>query len=200
MDKQAFLTQMRESLTGLPQEDVAEHLNFYREMIDDRLEEGLTEEAAVAELGPVEDIVAQIVADYPLPKLVRESVRAKRRLRGWEIALLVLGCPVWLPLLIAAAAVLFSLYLVLWCLVVSLWAVELAFVAGALGGLAVGVLLLFRGDGAKGLALLGAGLLLGGLAIFLAFGCRAAGVGVARLTGKMVLGVKARLMRKEREQ
>ncbi len=43
MNKQAFLTQLRKGLSGLPQEDIEERLAFYSEMIDDRIEEGLSE-------------------------------------------------------------------------------------------------------------------------------------------------------------
>ena len=44
MDKQAFLNRLREGLNGLPQDDIAERLNFYSEMIDDRVENGMSEE------------------------------------------------------------------------------------------------------------------------------------------------------------
>lgn len=57
MNKQEFLAALAEGLTGLPQADVEERLAFYGEMIDDRMEEGLTEEEAVKEAGPVQDIV-----------------------------------------------------------------------------------------------------------------------------------------------
>ena len=47
MSKSEFLTALRARLGGLPQGDVAERLDFYSELIDDRMEEGLSEEAAV---------------------------------------------------------------------------------------------------------------------------------------------------------
>ena len=48
MTKQAFLAALGERLVGLPQKDIEERLTFYSEMIDDRMEEGLSEEEAVA--------------------------------------------------------------------------------------------------------------------------------------------------------
>ena len=104
MNKEAFLAALRNALTGLPQDDVEERLAFYGEMIDDRMEEGMTEEEAVAGLDPVDEIAAQTVADIPLTRLVRETMNPGRRLRAWEIVLLVLGSPIWLSLLIALAA------------------------------------------------------------------------------------------------
>ena len=47
MNKQEFLSLLRRELSGLPQGDIEERVGFYAEMIDDRMEEGLTEEEAV---------------------------------------------------------------------------------------------------------------------------------------------------------
>ena len=101
MGKAEFMETLRKRLAGLPQAEIEERLAFYNEMIDDRIEDGLTEEEAVAEVGPVEDVVNQIMSEIPLTALVREKVRPKRTLRVWEIILLVLGSPIWLSLLIA---------------------------------------------------------------------------------------------------
>ena len=57
MNKQEFLAGLQKGLSGLPQEDVEERLTFYGEMLDDRMEEGLSEEEAVAAAGSVEEIV-----------------------------------------------------------------------------------------------------------------------------------------------
>lgn len=200
MRKQEFLDRLREGLSGLPQDDVSERLTFYEEMIDDRMEEGLSEEEAVAELDSVEDIVAQTVAEIPLPRLVRESVRPKRRLQAWEIVLLVLGSPIWLALGIAALAIMLSVYIVLWALIVSLWAIELSLAVSAFGSLALGVVRIFRGDGMTGLLCIGAGLLLGGLSVFLCFGCLAATRGAAKLTKLIARGIKSLFIPKSNQK
>ena len=111
MRKQEFLSQLQKGLIGLPQEDIEEQLVFYSEMIEDRIEEGLPEEEAVAAIGPVEEVVSQIVAETPFSKLVKERIKPKRALRAWEIVLLVLGSPLWLSLLIGAFAVLLGVYI-----------------------------------------------------------------------------------------
>ena len=72
MNKQTFLSELRSRLSGLPQEDIDGHIGLYEEMIDDRIEEGLPEEEAVADVGSIDEIVTQILADYPLSKLVKE--------------------------------------------------------------------------------------------------------------------------------
>ena len=101
-----------------------ECLTLYAEMLDDRIEEGLSEEEAVAAAGAVEEIVRQTVDETPLAKIAKERVRPKRHLKAWEIVLLALGSsPVWLSLGIAAAAVILAVYVSLWAVIVSLWAV-----------------------------------------------------------------------------
>ena len=155
------------------------------------MEEGLSEEAAVAELGMVEEIAAQILAETPLPALVRERIKPRGRMPVWEILLLVLGFPLWFPLLLAAFAVLLSVIL-------CLGAAELALAASALGALTVGILSLFRGDSSNGLLAVGAGLALAGLSVFLFFGCKAASKGAVVLTGKIALWVKSLFLRKEK--
>lgn len=94
MNKQEFLTELRKGLSGLPQDDIEERLAFYGEMLDDRIEEGLSEDAAVAEIGDAEEIVRQTVADIPLAKLAKERIKPKRRLKAWETVLLILVSPV----------------------------------------------------------------------------------------------------------
>ncbi len=197
MLKQEFLNALRAGLTGLPQADIEERLNFYAEMIDDRMEEGVPEEEAVAAVGPVDEIVSQIVAETPLTKIVKERVKPKRRLKAGEIVLLVLGSPIWLSLLIAAFAVVLSLYIVLWALLICLWAFFVSFVVAAFACIAAGVVWLVQGKGPTGLAAIAAGLVLAGLSIFLFFACKAASKGVVKLTGKIARGLKKCFMKKE---
>ncbi len=198
MNKETFLAELKRGLSGLPQNDADERLSFYGEMIDDRMEEGLSEEEAVAGIGPVDEIVAQTVAEIPLAKLVKENVGPRRPLRVWEVVLLVLGFPLWFSLLAAAAAVVLALYIVIWALIVSLWAIEAALWACALAGIAGGVVCMILGRTASGAALLGAGLFCAGLSIFFFAACLAATRGILRLTRKAAPVVKTRLARKER--
>lgn len=200
MNKQEFLARLEAGLSGLPKPDAEERLAFYGEMIDDRVEEGLTEEEAVAEIGPVEDVVTQIIGETPLPRIIKERVRSNRRLQAWEIVLLVLGLPLWLPLLIAAAAVLFSGYVVIWSLILALWAVELSFAVSSVAVFAGGIILICQGMGVQGLAAIGAGLVLAGLSILLFFGCLAASKGAIVLTKKIAMGIKSLFLRKEQAE
>lgn len=200
MRKEEFLTALRDALHGLPARDLERSLEFYREMIDDRMEDGLSEKEAVTAIGPVEDVVAQILSETPLPRLVREKVRPHRVLRIWEIVLLVLGSPVWLPLLAAAALVILSVYLVIWAVIVSLYAVDLSFAVCGVAGL-FGIYLAERtGNLAAGIMMLGAGFICAGIAIFLFFGFNQATRGILLGSKRVVLGLKSRFVGKEAAQ
>ena len=211
MTKNEFLGALRARLSGLSESDIEEHISFYSEMIEDRIEDGASEEDAVCGIGSVEDIAAQIIADVPLTKIAKERIKPKRRLRAWEIVLLAVGSPIWFSLGIAAFAVILALYIVLWSLIISLWAVFVSLVACALGlsvaGIAMiggpyvfaGVIMASESHVFSGIALIGVGLVCAGLAIFLFFGCNAATKGAILLTKKIALGVKKAFMRKERE-
>lgn len=197
MNKQEFLEQLRNGLSGLPQNDIDERLSFYDEMIDDRTEEGLSQEEAVAAIGSIDEIVAQTVADTPLTKIAKERMRSKREFKLWEILLIALGSPVWLSLGIAAAAVIFSLYITLWSLIVSLWAVFAAFICAALSGVAAGIFLACTDAVLKGIAVIGAGLVFAGLSVFMFYGCVAATKYTLILSKKIAIGIKNSLIKKE---
>ena len=190
MSKQEFLVKLRKGLSGLPQDEIEERLNFYSEMIDDCMEEGLSEENAVRKIGPVETIISQIIAEVPLAKLVKEKIAPKKKWSAWEIVLLILGSPIWFSLLIAAFAVVLSLYVSLWSVIGSLWAVFGSLVSCAFGCAVSGIVLICCVKGVSGFAMIGAGLICAGFSIFLLFGCKAITNGTVILTRKMALGMK----------
>lgn len=198
MNKQEFLAELRKGLSGLPQGDIEERLSFYSEMIDDRMEEGLLESEAVAAIGSVNEVVAQILEEIPLTKLVKEKVKPSRTLKAWELVLLVLGSPIWLSLLIAAFVVILAVYIVMWSVIVSIWAIEISLAACALGGAVAAAILTFQGYGLTGIAMLGAGCVCAGLSVFVFFGCKASTKGILILTKKMALGIKSQFVGKEK--
>lgn len=182
MTKAEFLQSLRDRLSPLPKAETEERLNFYSEMIDDRMEEGLTEEDAVAGIGSVDEIAKQILSEAAPEKIIKSE---RRKLKTWEIVLLILGSPIWLSLLIAAVSVALSVYAVLWSLIVSVWAVFGAFVGGALGGITASVIVIVKGNLYSGLAIIGAALVCAGLSVFTFYGCRGATHGVILLTKKI---------------
>lgn len=197
MKKLEFLAQLRKNLAGLPEEDIKKSLDYYSEIIDDRMEDGLTEEEAVGDPG---EIAAQILSELPLGKLVKAKLKPRRRMGVWEIALLLLGAPLWLPILIAVLAVILAIYMSIWSVVVSLYGADLALAVSAVVCALTAVPYALGASPAAGAFILGGGLILAGLAIFLFFACNLAAKG-ALWIGKMILrGIKACFIRKETAQ
>ncbi len=194
MTKIQFLLELDEKLFGLAKEEIEERLVFYSEMIEDRMEEGLSEEEAVAAVGDIDEIAASIMAESGQMKSEpdqKAEVKQKRRLAGWEIALLILGIPVWFPLIGAAFVVSISLYVSMWAITIALWACFAALAVVCPSLLALGALQIVRAEAITGIALIGASLVCAGITVFAFYGC----VAVSKLIIKLTVWICKRIKR-----
>lgn len=186
MTKHEFLDKLRQSISEYPSEETNQSLEYYSEMIDDRVEEGMTEAEAVASLGTVETIAQQIKEELPLTTLVKQKTREKTKGKAmpvWAIVLLILGFPLWGSVVLMIVGTVLSLYLTIWAIDVSLWTVVLAFVSVGVVGIFWSVVSLFQGIPGAALFLLGIGLAGIGLAIFLCLGTILVTKGICHGTG-----------------
>ena len=196
MNKQNYLEQIRRLLQRLPEEDRERSLAFYAESIDDRMEDGLSEEAAVASMESPEKAAEAILMDMPIPKLVKARVK-ERRMGAAEILLLALGFPLWFPLLLTVLILGLTVYLLVWALVLALGAVVLALGLSAAALLVAGVYSIIKAAISLGVLNFGAALVLTGLTVLLGFVLVWAGKLAVKLGKWMVRGLKALLIRKE---
>lgn len=197
MSKQEFLAQLRNGLSGLPQEDIDERISFFNEMIEDRMDEGLTEEEAVMAAGSVEEIVEQTVAAIPFAKIAKERIKPKRQLKTWELVLLIAGSPLWFSLAIAVIAIIFSIYVTLWSVIISLWAVFASFIACSFGCLVGSIIIALTGNPPVATITLSTFFICAGLPIFMLYGCIAITKGIIQLTKKFALWIKGCFIKKE---
>ena len=153
MNKLEFINTLGDKLSILPPAEVQRILDYYVESIDDRMEDGMDESAAIDSLGSIDDLAAKILSeqehlappeapeipelnwvvtpeDAPPPPPQPE----KRRMSPGVIVLLVVGSPIWLSLLVAAFSVVLGLYITAWAL---LGALTVTAGALALSGVAV---------------------------------------------------------------
>lgn len=208
MDRTQFLASISEQLAGLPQEDIQKSLDYYDEMLCDRIEDGMPEEEAVAEMGSPEEIAEQIILDTPLPALIKARTKTMKKpssaaLHAWEIVLIVLGSPIWLALIIAAAAVVialaatvFALYISLWAVVFSIFVSALALAISCIAGITLGIIFLCTGKATSAVLLLGGALICGGLAILFYLLTKVCAVGFAKGTKAIFAGIKKAMMKK----
>ena len=198
MTKAEFLTKLEAQLKGIPKVTLEETIQYYDEIISDKVEEGEPEEAAVAELGEISDIAASVISEVPFLKLVGERLKPNRALKIWEIILLVLGSPLWITLLAAALVVVLSLYIVIWAIDISVWALDLGFAAFGTMYSLTSVLYLFSDGINTALLSLGLGLISLGLGILLFPASLKLTKCLARLSKLIFIGIKRLFIRKEK--
>ncbi len=176
MKKEQFLRDLSTRLVSLPHADVKRSLDYYSEMIDDRIEDGLSEEEAVKKIGTPAKAAEEILVGLPITTLALARMSKKRS--ALTTTLIILAAPIWIPLLAVAFsvvitifAVLFSALAVFFSLFIALWATEIGLAAGAVAG-PIGCLLamILEGQILFGILLLGASFVLAALAIFGFFG------------------------------
>ena len=196
MGRVEFLAELRKGLSQLPTEEVNRQVAYYDELLSDMMEDGMSEEEATEQFGDPATVAQELLAEMPLSTLVKTRVMPKSGWTALSLTLIVLGFPLWFPLLIAFGAVALSVMIVLWSLEIALIAVVAALGASA-------VLLpygLFTGSiqGAP-LTTLGTALLAGGVFLLGALVLGPVGKGIAKCCAGMVRGVKSLFIKRRSE-
>lgn len=112
MNKNEFLELLNKKLNTLSKKERKERISFYSEMIDDYIEEGLSEEDAINKIGDINEIVKSINIEV--------NTENKKKYKVWELVLLIIGSPIWVPILLTVLIVVFAVN-------ISLWAIEIPF-------------------------------------------------------------------------
>lgn len=164
MSKADFLRLLERALMQLSEEERQKNLEYYSELLDDMMEEGMTEAEATAKLGSPSQIAQSILQEVPLGKLVSTRMKPKSGWTPLAIVLAVVGSPVWVPLLLATVAIVLAVFVSIWALgfaaVAVVIALAVAVVAAPIFAVRAAVMTL-----PLGLMLLGAGLVLLGLCV-----------------------------------
>ena len=202
MTRTEFLDELKNLIKDYPAEETEKSIEYYGEMIDDRIEDGMSEEEAVKSLGDVKDIAKEIEIEMPMKTIVKKKVKEKKEenIPVWVILLLIFGFPVWAPLLLALGVCAFSLYIALWSVVLALWAVDVAlFLAVIAGLLAIGITMI-KGSMLSAIIYFGATLVLIGLALLGLIGCFYASKGLAALFAAIFKSIKKKLVSKNEKE
>lgn len=203
MTKTVFLEKVRSGISSLSENDIKRWIDYYSEMIDDRIEDGISEEDAVAAMGSVDDVISHILRDEnaeptninnaepnkkdknlfdTIKDFINRHVTDENRI--WVILVVVLAVPIWVP-------VLTSLFGAIVSVVVSLFSVVVGIYAGA-----VALVAAFVGCVVKGIAVLSVGALLGSAMMYFGIGFICLGIGIlmfllANLCARLIIkGIK----------
>lgn len=177
MLKQEFITRLSRCLASLPEEERQNTLEFYIEQIDDRIDDGMREDQAVASLEAPEDIAANILAEreevYVSPFVEKTATVMKKR--GNRIALiviLILTAWLWIPLGLGIVGTLVGVYVALWCALIGFAVGGIGLAVGFCALVGMGFSILPTSIGAAvshfgaGLVCLGLGIICGIIAIY----------------------------------
>ena len=129
MNKTQFCALLENKLKPyLSPKEMYKTLNFFEEMIDDRIDEGLSEEEAVSQLGDIDIIVDQILDEHNIGKKQTKLVwRFIPRELGFIITVLLF--PAWITIFSLVASLFIVILSIIFSIVFSIIAI---FIGGIL--------------------------------------------------------------------
>ncbi len=178
MNKYEFLSRLRNALSALPNEERDAAMSYYEEFFSDAGEDN--EQAVIASLGTPEELARSIISENTAENVKTETesnfgsnssggyggftppptpAQSAKKWTGGQIALFVVLAVFSAPFLLSVAAVLVSLIVAFFALIIGLMA---GFGRGAIGLLVGGIAAMFDNP-VVGIFLLGQSLILGGL-------------------------------------
>ncbi|MCR5279769.1 MAG: DUF1700 domain-containing protein [Lachnospiraceae bacterium] len=141
MSKNDFLDGLNKILRNAGVPNPEGMIEYYDEMICDRMEDGMTEEEAVGSLPDPDKIVEDALLDMPIHKLASTKVKksheeARQKGHGtlW-VVLAIIGFPIWFPVLITFIVLLLTFMLLLYIFVGVLYICDFSFGISGLAGL-----------------------------------------------------------------
>ena len=176
MTRNEFITSLSARLQGIPENERQKALDWYSELICDRMEE-MPEADAVSGIGSVDEIADEILSQYRQnTTAVHSSDGTEPQSRrspdkGVNTALVIFAAvvlsPIWLPLLIVGLSLALVAVVLVWCAVVTVGVMLVSAAAVGAVGLVYGFWALFVINPAYGLLVLGAALTAAGLTLAL---------------------------------
>ena len=184
MNKQEFIKALRERLMWLTSEELEKTVNFYSEMIDDRIEEGETEEEAVAALGSMDDITVKIAREVGkddeneggIPAAKTVVVKNSSENTVLKIIIVAVTFPIWFPILMGLLGGAIGI-------VAGLFGACVGVGAGVIASFAAAIKLFIDGNAAQGFFMLGGFFICAGICIF-------AWLGISALCKVTAKGIK----------
>lgn len=164
MNKEDFLDELTFYLHKMDKEERNKFITFYDEMIADYVENGMSEEAAVAKIGNPENIAKDLLGS-------NDNVEVNLPSTGNKVlnyVLLIMGFPLWGSLLLTVILLVLSAYMIIWCLPIITGASCAGFFISSIIGI-IGTPLVLAHSTSTGIIQLGAGVASIGIAFILGF-------------------------------
>jgi uncharacterized membrane protein len=190
MNRQEFMSRLRDALKKLPDNEKQAALDYYTEYFD---EAGPENEQQVADsLGSPDQVAAEIYANTAIKGMEKPGNAAKKGASTvWLILLAIFASPIALPVAIALAAVLLALIVSLFAIVIALFVAAVALVAAGIAAPFAGGFIGGFGGTAAGIGIsllvIGAGVACCAFVIWIS---KLAFKGIAKLFSKTITGRK----------
>ena len=131
MKREEYINQLKTYLSGMPENDMKEALDYYTEYLSEVPDENLDEE--IKKLGRPEFLAKQLKSEVPNNTQMNFSDKNKNSNSALKITVLILTSPIWVSLLAAY----FSIYITIICVIFSVYitfpAMALTFLICAFG-------------------------------------------------------------------
>lgn len=174
MNKAEFLNELSFCLQNMNNSEKNKFIIFYDEMLSDYVENGMTEEDAVDKIGDPKKIAEELLADYGSVKINLPFTG----IRGLNYILTIIGFPLWGSVLLAFVLMVFSVYVIIWCVPFTTGALSIGFFTTSIIGI-VGSPFVMLKNASMGIMQLGTGI---------------ASIGISLLLGLATLDLSKRLI------
>jgi uncharacterized membrane protein len=195
MTKTDFFAALGASLSGIPADEAKKVVDYYSEYFDEATEAGKTEEEIIASIDTPSAIATRVKSEA-----VFTQAEAKPSMSNWlKVMLVALGVaasPIALPIAVSIFAVIFAIFISVIAVIVSLGIAAIAIIVAGIGVFASGIAAFLSGNPLSGVAQCGAGLLIVGVAVFLAIGMVAAGRAMVLVTTKISKSIYNKVSKK----
>lgn len=140
MDRITFIKSLAAELAYKTKPSEIHHLiDYYDEMIQDLMEEGLSEVEAVSKLGTPQSVAQSALGAEEI------VVKVPRRFHPLLLVIIFLGFPLWGSLLLTVLLLMLSGLIVIWCLPFSTSVIGITSLIGGIASVVLSPLLLSHG-------------------------------------------------------
>lgn len=141
MSKSTFIENLNILLKSINEDERNKFISYYEEIFEDYIENGFTEEEVINKIGSPESIANSILKEKNLRTIKIPTFNSKIL----NIALLILGFPLWGSLLLAVALIILSIYIVILCVPFTTGIISVSFFGAGLFGIIASPFLIFDG-------------------------------------------------------
>ncbi|NCA96871.1 MAG: DUF1700 domain-containing protein [Bacteroidia bacterium] len=200
MKKNEFISKLRQEIRNLPYDEVEKTIAYYEEIISDRMEDGSSEDDAVASLGTPEAIARDLLANQSFSTIIRHKVEDYKKKSNPDntvaiIVIMVLLFPVWFPIVMGVFSFIVSFFAVVGAVIVALWSISVAIGAAGIALIIASVFGFATALIPTGFFSFGTGIALIGLAILAIIASVYATKGIIKLLGLLIHSVKKLFVR-----